>query len=271
MNRGLARRRSLLTSDAPLSSQRDRPPPRPQVKAAPRKVDFSQDDARTRRRAGWGIEVHYVEFDVVAEVEAQCRPLADEVRELTSGGVLLSDTRGVRSLFLDLGGEPPGVDPHYEVRTIASAVHSLRLSVVKILAEVSVSALPDGGRERLGAVVRDPAHANVPDVSVDDLKTGAWADALMGHVAPLRDDLTAVVAASRPGRVTALDDAISEALSTPDLRGLDQSARALEHRMPELRYRRALLMDSRAARTALAQQRDQERVERALRELRLLS
>ncbi|MGH3725011.1 MAG: hypothetical protein ACRDUS_12930 [Mycobacterium sp.] len=257
--------RKSLMSGPPARVEEPRKPSRFQVE--PIQLDFSQVEARDERRRGFGNLVHYLEFDVSAEVEAQCRPLADEVRALTADGVMLRDPRGV-SLFSE-GGGAQIAEPLREVVAIAKSVHSLRHAVVKILVGVSPSVTPEGARDRVAAVVRDSAHAQAPEVSTEDLPTGGWVDSLVRHVAPLSADLAAVVASSASGVVSVWDRAISEALSTPYGRGLDQEVRALAGRFPELRSRRLRLMEGRDALLGQEQRQEQERVDRALRELRL--
>lgn len=245
-----AERKSLMSG---LPADDDLPRVDTRVRIDPIRVDLSQAEARLERRKGFGHLVHYVEFDLCAEVEAQCRPVADEVRALTADGVLLRDMQ-------DASGTR--VDPHHDVEVIAKAVHSLRLAVAKILAGTSA-------RDRVAAAVRDPAHATAPEVSVEDLKSGAWVDCLVRHVAPLSADLAAVVAAAPSGVPSAADLAISQALSTSDRPGLDHAVRALERRFPELRYRRARLVEGRVVMAGAVQRREQERIDRELRELRL--
>lgn len=255
--------KSLMTGPA---ARVDKPAARWRPPTAPIEVNCNQVEARAKRSRGWLYEVHYLVFDVCAEVSDLCRPLADEIRLLRADGIRLAD---MRDCFPWTNGDVPLPEPIRDVRSIAKSVHGLRLALVKALAGLPSAAVPDGGRERLGAVVRDPVHRAAPEVSVDDLDTAAWVDSFVAHVEPVSADLAAVVASRPAGIVSDLDVAISEAMSMSDGRGLDHEARALAQRFPELRYRRGKALEGRAWATGQAQRQEQERVERALRELRL--
>lgn len=256
-------RKSLMTGPA---ARVDKPaaPWRPPTE--PIEVNCNQVEARVKRSAGWLREVHYLAFDACAEVSDLCRPLADEIRSFRADGIRLAD---MRDCSVYLHGDVPLPEPIRDVRTIAKSVHGLRHALVKALATVPSSVLPDGGKDRLGEVVRDVGHVAAPEVSEGDLDTGAWVDVFVGHVEPVSADLAAVVAAQPKDVVSALDVAISEALSTTDGRGLGQEVAALARRFPELRARRARALAGRAWAEAEAQRQEQERVKRELRELRL--
>lgn len=258
----VGRRRSLLSSDAPLSSERDRGRARGSlVRSVPRRVDFDQADGREQRRQGW--DVHYASFDLCAEVEAQCRPLAVEVQALLADGVRLADRRN----FGD--GVPPLLEPLRDVREIAKEVCGLRAAVVELLAKQSASGLPEGARDRLAALVRDPAHKTVPEIDEGDLYDGSWVDFLVAVVEPLNSDLAAVVAAQPAGQVSELDVGLSDALSSDSLVGFDQRVVMLRNRLPGLRNRRQLALSGRALAKAAVQDRERERVAADMRRLRL--
>ena len=68
------------SGSGPASGSRRARFPRPAVAPRPpMRVDYSQADARVQRRSGYGELVHYLEFDVVAEVRDRCGPLASEI------------------------------------------------------------------------------------------------------------------------------------------------------------------------------------------------
>ncbi len=256
-------RKSLMTGPA---ARVDKPAARWRPPAEPIEVNCNQVEARAKRSAGWLREVHYLAFDACTEVSDLCRPLADEIRVLRADGIRLAD---MRDCSVYLNGDVPLPEPIRDVRSIAKAVHGLRLALVTALAALSPSMLPDGGKDRLAAVVRDVAHGAVPEVSEDDLDSGAWVDVLAAHVEPVSADLAAVVAAQPRGVVSALDVAVSEALSRPDGRGVAQEVGMLAGRFPELRARRTRALEGRAWAATQARHQEQQRVERALRELRL--
>ncbi|SHR31771.1 Uncharacterised protein [Mycobacteroides abscessus subsp. bolletii] len=256
-------RKSLMTGPA---ARGEKPTATRKQPIGPILVDCDQLEARAKRSAGWLREVHYLAFDACTEVSDLCRPLADEIQSLRADGIRLAD---MRDCSIYLRGDIPLPEPIRDVRSIAKAVHGLRGALVTALAAILPSMLPDGGKDRLAAVVRDVAHSAVPEVSEDDLDSGAWVDVLVAHVEPVSADLAAVVAAQPRGVVSALDVAVSEALSRADGRGLAQEVGMLAGRFPELRARRDKALEGRAWAAAQAQHQEQQRVERALRELRL--
>ncbi|MCV7300875.1 hypothetical protein H7J93_14710 [Mycobacterium barrassiae] len=262
----VVRRRSLLTSDAPLSSASSRRGRGSSVRSVPRRVDFDQAAAREQRGQGW--LVHFTDFDLRQEVSGQLRPLAVEIQGLLADGVRLADRRGVGRLFAE-GAAPLELEPLRDVREVARSVRDLRAALVELIAKQPLSVLPDGARDRLSAVVADPGHAAIPEVDEADLYSGAWVDRLVAVVEPLSADLAVVVAAQPAGRVSELDVALSEALSSQIPVGFDQRVAMLRNRLPELRNRRQQALAGRVLAESVAQDRERLRVAADMRRLRL--
>lgn len=208
---------------------------------------FTQEQVREVRRKG-----SYVQYgpgwSLASEVEAVCRPFASSVTDLSTGQPLLRHVeRGwgggvvVKRLALQR-----------EVDALAAAVHRLRQLVVELLAKWRK--MPPDGRARLEGIVRDPAHRQAPELAEERLEDGSWVDVLVAHVAALSDDLTAFLedVMPPPGSVVVTDT--SEALHDA-LRPLDQAARDLEHRIPQVRARRALVVQERAMNAAEGERR----------------
>lgn len=257
-----------MTGTRPLRSEPSKPK---MVLPPPRPVDFSQAEARVQWAQGWS--VHYRTFDARAEVEQVCRPLARAVSDLFSDGVVLRDMRCGDELFDREGRRVRPIECLWDVRQVARSVGFLRVELVKVLAGLPVSRLPEGAQARLVAVVRDGAHEQAPDVEADLVVSGAWVDLLVAHVAPLAEDLAAVVAGQPAGVVSDLDRAICEALSLPSRLGEGFTARVsmLERRLPELRARHAGALRTRREVAGEASQQEQERQAQALRNLGLPS
>lgn len=257
-----ARRRSLLTSDAPLSSTETGPPP-PGAWAAsalpPMRVDYSQADARVERRKGFGSTVHYLDFDLVAEVRDVCTPLAEEIVDLLSAAPLFNDPRAAEVTVEVLYA------PGFHVARLAQAVHRLRRGLADVLAGV----LPAAGRARIAPVMLDAAHTRPPVVDNESLQSGSWADVLVAHVEPLSADLAELVAARPKGFVSDLDTALSDALSGFDVDYFDQAVRLLEQRIVDVRRIKADWFRHQRAIAAQAAERETERSAEVLRKLGL--
>lgn len=216
-----------------------------------------------------GRAVHYLDFDVRTEIEALCGPMASALSEMMASGVRLMDRRVSGQMFLS---EPVvQLDPLDDVQQIAAAVHLLRVELVKVMAALPVSQLPEGARARLASTVSDPAHGCAPEVSEDDVVTGRWVSRLVEHVEPIAADLAAVVAAQKAGRESDLDDAISDALTMPSRLGHGLTARVgmLERRLPELKQRYAAMASAKARKATDEALREQQRVQESLRRLGL--
>lgn len=216
-----------------------------------------------------GRGVHYLDFDVRTEIEATCGPLAVQVRDLFADGVRLVDRRVSGSLFV--GSPVMQLDPLDDVERIAAAVSLLRVELVKVMAGMPVSQLPEGARARLAATVSDPAHGRAPVVSEADVVDGGWVRSLVEHVEPIALDLAAVVAAQPAGRESDLDAAITEALQMSSRLGdgFVYRVAALERRLPELRSRYSGVATANRLVAAEAAQREQVRQADALRQLGL--
>lgn len=232
-------------------------PPRRLPPPAPLRVDFSQAEARERRRNGFAYLVHHLDFDLTVEVRDRCAPLAAEVAELLVEWPFFLDPR------CEEVDQPELLAPGFHVVRLAMAVNRLRAELAGVLA----ARLDAGGRARLAAVVRDPAHGRCPEVDNDSLRSGGWVDALVLHVEPLSADLAGVVAGQRAGFVSEFDNALAGALRGPD--SFDQAVLELERRIPEIR--RAKVSRLRLERYVAGQAavRDRKRADDDLRRLRL--
>lgn len=236
--------------------QRKPPAPAPQVQ----RVGFSQSAARERRRR---LECpHYLEFDPVAEVREQCAPLAAELADLLSSPPMFLDPRRGE---IDI---PVTLFPGFHVARVASSVGRLRRDLVAALA----SADP-GSRLKLSAVVSDPVHERGPVVDDDGLMSGAWLDALVAHLEPVSGALGAVVAGRPRNVVSALDVAISYALSGADSSGedyftfLDPAVRELGVAVERLRGQKLSYREHRRFVAAAAADREAAAREARLRKL----
>lgn len=251
-------RRSLLTGARPLDDDRRADPPFASIRTSRMRVDFDQVEARRERRAGWSAMVHYLEFDAVSEVRGQVAPLAAQISELLATPPVFKEPRA------DEVQGVVSIAPGFHVVAVAAAVHTLRVELTKVLAS---SGPASGVRDRLAAVVRDPAHERRPEIDNDSLRSGRWADALVAHIEPLSADLAAVVAERPCGFVSSLDVAISDVLSASD--GLDRSVRDLQRRVADLRRQKASWRRNEREAVDLAASRQRERETAALRRLGL--
>ena len=195
------------------------------------KIDFGTThfeqgaEAREQRRK-FG-RVHYVGgFDLAREIREICGPLAVEIAELLAMPFVIAE-----QMPITMGGGPGPFPLLHPVDNLAKAVHELRRLTTEWLAR----RVDAGGRQRLAAVVSDPAHGRCPEVSEQDLRTGLWVGDLVGHVSPLSADLGAVMAAMPdPGPLgcTAADAAVADLL-----RPVDVEAGIVRQQIPGIRSR----------------------------------
>jgi hypothetical protein len=219
------------------------------------RVDYSQAEARAQRHKGY--LAHYLAFDVVAEVRDRCDPLAAEIAGM---GVKFKDQRAADELGQVL------IEPGFRVVQVASAVHQLRLDLIRLLARRGSAEV----RGRLSAVVSDRATGVRPVIDNDGLRSGTWVDALVAHVEPLRVDLAELVAGRPAGVVDDVDAALTDALRGPQVwDGLDQTVRDLERRVEYLHQQVAAHARARRAFADLEAERERNRAAADLQRLGL--
>jgi hypothetical protein len=215
-----ARRR--VKAGVPISQFVDRTIRRPEPPAE--SFAYGQVDARERRRLGFGSLVHYLGFDLVAEVRDQAGPLAVEIAGLLS-----------EQSFWDPRAKEIGQDglhfPGFAVVRVATAVYQARADLVAAMAP----RVCGEARERLSALVASPAFTQPVEVDNDLLRTGYWIDGLVASAEPLSTDLAALVAAQPAELISPLDQAISAALRGSDGWGFDHRVRELAEQIPRLR------------------------------------
>jgi hypothetical protein len=214
-------------------------------------VEFPQAQARERRRKR--LQVQYgADFDLVGEVSDIAEPLAGEVSEVLSGPITLRDR--------SRDDKPLALRP--EVEAIAEAVHGLRAKVIELLA--GDKQLSTQARARLAAGV----GAGVPEVTDEQLRSGAWVNALTAHVGPLAGDLAALLgrSAAAVGCVSPASERLVEAL-----RLLDRAALDLARRIPKVRERRDFLAVLPAREVERKARWERERRARELARLKLVT
>jgi hypothetical protein len=212
-------------------------------------IEFTQPQARDRRRKR--LQVQYgADFDVVGEVRDILSPLAGEVSEVLSGPITLRDR--------SRDDKPLALRP--EVEAVVDAVHGLRAAVVELLA--GDKQLSAQARARLAGAV----GAGVPEVTDEQLRSGAWVDVLAAHVGPLSADL-AVLLGRHPaaaGCVSPESERLVEALKP-----LDSAVLGLARRIPKVRERRDLIVAQPAIEAKRKAEAERERRARALARLGL--
>jgi len=251
-------RRSLLTSDAPVAREPFVPAPFSPLQLPPLQVDFTQAEARRERHQGFIGSTHYLVFDAVAEVREQAGPLVGEIRELLGTPPVFREDRA------DEVAGVVSIAPGFYVVRLAQAVHRARIKLAEVLARVPSS--PEV-RERLAAVVRDPAQQRRPEISDEVVRSGAWLDVLVAHIEPVSEILAPVVASRPQGRVTEVDAGISAALGGPE--GFDQAVRDLRGRVEVLRRVKRDWRRRERRLAAQEAQRERQRVEDSLRRMGL--
>ncbi|MCX2934048.1 hypothetical protein ORI20_27650 [Mycobacterium sp. CVI_P3] len=215
-----------------------------------------QDVARERRRKG--LSVQYVgDFSLSGEVRGMCAPLAAEMTVMFSGR--LGGMRVVSPVQSGTFEQARELPFRAQVAELAGAVHELMLAVAALLGDRQLGSSASG-RSQAAAVVSDPAHAGPPQVTDEDVKSGAWVEVLAGHVAGLDVELAAQLgrAALPDGLVSDASWAVSELLG----REFTMKLRHLEGRVPGMKM--SLQGYAEASRWAAAEseRRAQQRLQR---------
>lgn len=169
-----------------------------------------QEDLRRRRRARH-LHAYGPDFDLRAEIEAICSPLAARV-----------------------AARPNPLHYTEHVDELAGAVDIARCQLAKMITRAAAAPrtrhLPLEERERelrriLSAQPRPPR----PAITAADLRDGTWASILEGHVSPLAGPLSRVLGAPMPGAAHSAPSA-SQRLEE-QLRLVDEAAARLHNRL----------------------------------------
>ncbi|MCF6386539.1 hypothetical protein L2K20_06110 [Mycobacterium sp. MBM] len=239
---------SLLTSKAQTSDERDRElPERPPIELPMPVVDgFDQEGARAQRRRSTAVWLG-PDFDLGAEVEAVCRPLAVEVSAILGLLVLRDQTTG-RVAF------------HDEIDELADQVHEVRRKVLEMLAVSPVRARTE---LTAAAVVRRP------EFSHGDVLAGTWVDLLAAYTGVLSGDLSGLLERSAVGRRPGALVAGASVELFLVLRSVDHAARRLEGRFRSVREKAQCILDEPRYAAEVAARREAQRQARELQQLGL--
>lgn len=206
--------------------------PAPRAKA-------SQADLRDRRRKR--LPIHYTRtFNVSAEFEAVCTPVAHQISQLLDPLVMRCDIEGV-----------------------VDAAHEVMDTTVRLLVE---SRTADAGVTR--RLVADLAvRPRLPEITDAQIISGSWVSKLTAWVEPYSGDLAALLGRALPPRHDGLrgNPSASERIERA-LRVLDSAVLTAERRLPKVAARQAL--PSMEDHNAQQRERlDAERAERTLAKL----
>jgi len=238
-----------MTSLASTSSELERAePPKPPIRMwLPRLDGFDQGQARGHRLEGRPVWLNG--FDLGAEVEAVCRPLAVEVSAIL-GELILRDRSDGRLAF------------HAEIDGLAAAVHELRVAVMTLLAGDRMAG------DELRGRLRSAVGVAVPQFDDDAIVAGRWVDRLVGHVAPLGGDLAAVLSRGAEHRSPVVVSGPALELFTA-LRVVDVAAQDVRRRLPVVRARVRLLREAPARGAQIVARREAARRSHELQKLGL--
>lgn len=206
--------------------------------AAHAAIVLDSQEVQRHRRSHWLSVTYDGRFDLSLEVEAIVGPLAAGVAALPGPLGLRDDVEGV-----------------------ADAVHALLVVVADMLGRSS--RLPAESQARAAAAVGDLTR-RAARVSDDEIRSGSWAQVLVGYARPFSADLGRFLGGAVPPGVSGTQSA-SERLEAA-LRGVDGAALVLGRRVPKAAARQALgsVADANVrARVA----RDAERARRASAEV----
>lgn len=176
-------------------------------------VVYSQDELRRRRRARMTLRYDGT-FDLTAEVDAICSPLARRVAQLPRPGACWRD-----------------------VDAVADAVHEAVSVVVGLVAQRDASrktAHLSGQPEKRAYAVRKlvdlAERPQLPEIADDALASGDWTATLVALVEPYSAALSDVLARALPPGSTRGARSASERLEAA-LRVVDNAATSLERQL----------------------------------------
>lgn len=244
---------------APVPSKEvGRPKQQPPQRRPP--TIFDQDTARARRLEGYEVQYTGDNFVLSGEVRALCGPLAALMTPMLSG--VLAGVKARRWLCDGLGGTVLETPFSPEVVEVAAAVHALLLDVARLLGDRQFGA-SIAGRAAAAVVVSGPGFG-LPEITDEDLRSGAWVEVLADHVAGLDVELAAQL-----GRAALPDGHVSDASGELSI-ALGRSL--LSHRLKRLEFRIAAMRRTVAGRAQAAaeiQERAQQDTRRRLNALGL--